>query len=398
MKVATIVGARPQFVKAAPLSQALALAGHEELLIHTGQHYDDLMSDVFFRDLPIPGPRINLGVGSGHGAWQVAETLRRAADALHDLAPDVVVVFGDTNATLGGALAARKMQLPLAHVEAGLRSWNRDMPEEDNRVLTDHLADRLFCPTPTAVANLEREGLGGRATLVGDVMLDAVRQFLPVARARSSVLDRLGLQPGAFYLATIHRNYNTDDSLALRALLRALNRLGRRVVFPVHPRTHARLVDCGLEPESVTMIDPVSYLDMLRLQESAAIVLTDSGGMQKESLFLGTPCVTLRPETEWIETVESGWNVLVGADPDRIVDAVRELTARPPDRRPRPLELFGNGEAARRIARDLSDLATWPGRPASDRGANALVADASLRDAPAVRAVQSSTSWGSGLR
>lgn len=354
MKVATVVGARPQFVKAAPLSQALVRAGHEEVVIHTGQHYDDLMSDVFFRELPIAPPRFNLGVGSGAPGWQVAEVLRRVEETLLEVGPEMVLVYGDTNSTLGGALAARKQRLPLAHVEAGLRSFNRDMPEEENRVLTDHCADLLFCPTPTAVANLRAEGLGSRAILVGDTMLDAVRSFLPVARQRSRILDALGVVPGDFYLATVHRNYNTDDPEALRRLVTALGSLDAPVVFPVHPRTRARLAELPGDPlaelSALRLVDPVSYLDMLVLEEAARVVVTDSGGMQKEALFVETPCVTLRPETEWVETVDAGWNLLAGSDPERISAAVASVLSAPR----KAVDAFGDGDAASRIVREMA--------------------------------------------
>jgi UDP-N-acetylglucosamine 2-epimerase len=354
MRVATIVGARPQFVKAAPLSAALAGAGHEELLIHTGQHYDAGMSDVFFAELPIAPPSVNLGVGSGAAGWQVAEVLRRSEEVLRDAKPDWVVVYGDTNSTLGGALAAKKSELRLAHVEAGLRSWNRAMPEEDNRVLTDHASDLLLCPTPTAMRNLAREGLAERALHVGDTMYDAVREFLPLARARSRVLEAHGLRAGEFAVATVHRNYNADDPAALSSLLAALACLEWPVVFPVHPRTRKKIAElpgAPLERGALRPIDPVSYLDMLVLEADARVVLTDSGGMQKEAMFLGTPCVTLRPETEWLETVELGWNVLAGTDPERIRAAA--ATAAPPRRSAQAA--FGDGHAARAIVRALEE-------------------------------------------
>lgn len=354
MRVATIVGARPQFVKAAPFSAALAAAGHDELLIHTGQHYDAGMSDVFFNELPIKTPSVNLGVGSGAPGWQVAEVLRRSEEVLRDARPDWVVVYGDTNSTLGGALAAKKSELRLAHIEAGLRSWNRAMPEEDNRVLTDHASDLLLCPTPTAMRNLEREGLRDRALHVGDTMYDAVRTFLPVARERSRVLEAHGLRAKKFAVATIHRNYNADDPAALAQLLGALASLEWPVVFPVHPRTRKKIAELPgalLERGALRPIDPVSYLDMLVLQADACVVLTDSGGMQKEAMFLGTPCVTLRPETEWVETVELGWNVLAGADPEKIRAAA--ATARAPKQQ--PSMTFGDGNAAPTIVRALEE-------------------------------------------
>jgi UDP-GlcNAc3NAcA epimerase len=280
--------------------------------------------------------------------------LRKTEEVLRDARPDWVVVYGDTNSTLGGALAAKKSELRLAHIEAGLRSWNRAMPEEDNRVLTDHASDLLLCPTPTAMRNLAREGLAARALHVGDTMYDAVRTFLPLARERSRVLDAHALRPKGFAVATIHRNYNADDPAALTGLLGALASLEWPVVFPVHPRTRKKIAELPgalLERGSLLPVDPVSYLDMLVLQADARVVLTDSGGMQKEAMFLGTPCVTLRPETEWVETVELGWNVLAGADPLRIRAAA--AAARAPEQHADAI--FGDGNAARAIVRALEE-------------------------------------------
>lgn len=329
MRVVTIVGARPQFIKAFPVSRALRVGGHTEVLIHTGQHYDANMSRVFFEELGIPEPEIHLGVGSLPQAEQIAGMLTRLDEALAGI-PDIdaVLVFGDTNSTLAGALAASRRGMYLAHVEAGLRSFNRRMPEEHNRVLTDHLADVLFCPTPAAMRNLEREGLAPRAHRVGDTMAEAMETFLPVAGKRSTILRDLGLVPGTFYLATVHRPYNTEDPARLGAILEAFAGLDRTVVFTVHPATRKRMHEFFGERNfggNVRAIDPVGYLDMLILQKSARAVLTDSGGVQKEAYWLGVPCVTLRPETEWVETVESGWNRLVNADTARILEAVQSL-------------------------------------------------------------------------
>ncbi|MCO5171741.1 MAG: UDP-N-acetylglucosamine 2-epimerase (non-hydrolyzing) [Planctomycetes bacterium] len=343
MKVVTVVGARPQFVKAAPVSRALRARRHEELLVHTGQHFDDLMSKVFFEELALPAPDVDLGVGSGPHGRQTGAMLAGVEEVLLARRPDVVLVYGDTNSTLAGALAAVKLGLPLAHVEAGLRSFNRAMPEEHNRVLTDHCADLLLCPTRTAVEHLAREGLTRGVHLVGDVMLDAVLAHVARARARpASPADALGLGPKGYLLATVHRPYNTDDPAALRRILEALEAVGEPVVLPVHPRTRARLAGLeGLRLERVRLIDPVGYLDMLRLLDGCRLVLTDSGGVQKEAYFLGVPCVTLRPETEWVETVEAGWNVLAGDDPARIVALARGFA--PSGERP---ATFGDGRAA----------------------------------------------------
>lgn len=344
MKIVTIVGARPQFIKAAPLSAALARAGHRELLVHTGQHYDYGMSRVFFEEMGIPEPAVNLGIGSASHGRQTGEMLTRIEEALLEEKPDWTVVFGDTNSTLAGALAAVKLRIPLAHVESGLRSFNRAMPEEHNRVLTDHCADLLLCPTQTAVRNLEAEGIRKGVEMVGDTMYDAVLQFGDAARGRSTVLRDQGLEPRAFFLATVHRPYNTDDPRALARLLDAFGRLPETVVFPVHPRTRQRLDGTAL-PSNVRAIAPVGYLDMLALEQSARLILTDSGGVQKEAYFFAVPCVTLRPETEWVETVEAGWNVVTGTDADAIVAAAtrREWPAGPPP------PVFGTEGAAGRI-------------------------------------------------
>lgn len=351
MRVVTVVGARPQFIKAWPVSRALQARGIEELLLHSGQHYDDTMSRVFFEELELPEPARHLGVGSGTHAEQTAGMLVPLERAFAELAPDYVLVYGDTNTTLAGALAAAKLRLPVAHVEAGLRSWNREMPEEVNRVLTDHCSDVLFCPTRAAVENLTREGVTDGVHLVGDVMYDAVRHFGALARERSDVLARMDVDEGAYFLATVHRAASTDDPDVLRSLISALGCLDAPVIFPVHPRTRARL---NALPEAEAMAhvgrlrlsSPVGYLDMLRLEQSARAILTDSGGVQKEAFFFGVPCVTLRNETEWVETVEHGWNVLAGSDAEAIVSAA--LAARRPASR--PPDLFGQGDAAARIA------------------------------------------------
>lgn len=326
MKVVTVLGARPQFIKAAPVCSALAKAGHQEILVHTGQHYDRQMSDVFFEELGIPEPAVNLGVGSGTHGRQTAQMLAGIEDVLLEQRPDWMLVYGDTNSTLAGALAACKLEIPIAHVEAGLRSFNRSMPEEHNRVLVDHCADVLFCPTPTAVSHLATEGITRGVHLVGDTMFDAVLQFGERAEQRSSLLTGLSLDNQDFVLATVHRPYNTDDASRLTNLLRAFVALPYPVVFPVHPRTRARIADVqqavpGIE--GLRMIEPVSYLEMLLLEKRARFVLTDSGGVQKEAFFFGVPCLTLRPETEWVETVQAGMNIVVDTDPVRIEQLVR---------------------------------------------------------------------------
>ena len=326
MKVLTVVGARPQFIKAAPVSDMLRRTGHTEYLVHTGQHYDYGMSQIFFDELGLPMPDVNLGCGSGSHGRQTGQMLMAIEEEIQVQRPDWVLVYGDTNSTLAGALAAVKLHVPVAHVEAGLRSFNREMPEEHNRVLTDHCADLLLCPTDTAVANLAREGIVKGVHLVGDPMHDAVLQFSEIARQRSTILRDLGLTPRRYLLATVHRPYNTDSETNLRSILAALGEISEPVVFPVHPRTRQRIKDFGIEVRSTTdnlmLIDPVGYLDMLMLELNARVILTDSGGIQKEAFWLGVPCVTLRDETEWVETVQAGWNVLAGADTNRIVKAV----------------------------------------------------------------------------
>ncbi|HFE52419.1 MAG TPA: UDP-N-acetylglucosamine 2-epimerase (non-hydrolyzing), partial [Bacteroidetes bacterium] len=324
-KVLSVVGARPQFIKAAPVSRALRRKFHE-VLVHTGQHYNADMSDVFFRDLDLPEPDVHLGVGSGTHAWQTGEMMVRLEKVLLEERPDVVLVYGDTNSTLAGALVASKLTVPLAHVEAGLRSYNRSMPEEINRVLTDRVSQFLFCPTQRAVENLRREGIEEGVYRVGDVMLDAARQFSQLADERVDILERLGLREKEYVLVTVHRAANTDDPGRLRAIVEALLRIQTLVVFPIHPRTEKALTQFGLREElreapHVFDLSPVSYLENLQLERAAAKILTDSGGIQKEAYFFGIPCITLREETEWVETVEDGWNVLVGADTNRILDA-----------------------------------------------------------------------------
>lgn len=349
MKIATVVGARPQFIKAAPVSHEIR-QHHEEVLIHTGQHYDENMSDVFFQILDIPRPNYNLGVGSASHARQTADMVRGLEDVLEKERPDFALVYGDTNSTLAGALVAAKMNVPLGHVEAGLRSFNRGMPEEVNRVVADHLSNLLFAPTETAVANLAREGITRGVHLVGDVMYDVALQSAQAARSRD-VLARLGVKPGEYLLVTLHRPQNVDDRESLASIVEALVRAGRPVVFPVHPRTRKNLGAFGLWDRlrtKVKAIEPVDYLDFIALLMSAGKVVTDSGGVQKEAYFFGIPCVTIRDETEWIETLEDGWNALVGPETDDILHAIERFN--PAGTKSKS---FGDGHAAERIARIL---------------------------------------------
>jgi UDP-N-acetylglucosamine 2-epimerase len=348
MKVLTVVGARPQFVKAAAVSRAVRQA-HTEVLVHTGQHYDREMSDLFFEELGIPPPDYELGVGSGSHGWQTGQMLIRLEEVLARERPDWTLVYGDTNSTLAGALAAAKLGLRVAHVEAGLRSFNRSMPEEHNRVLTDHCSDLLFCHTAHAAELLAREGITQGVRVVGDVMFDAALHFAERARGHSDILQRLGLAPKSFALATLHRPYNVDDPARLAEVLDALGRLDQPVVFPVHPRTRARLkADDAAPSRRLRLIDPIGYLDMLALEQAAALVLTDSGGVQKEAFFFATPCVTLRPETEWVETVEAGWNRLAWGGADAVLAATRAPWPATP-----PPPLFGDGHASEKIVAAL---------------------------------------------
>lgn len=344
MKIVSIVGARPQFIKAAAVSRLLR-ERHRELLVHTGQHYDYEMSGIFFDGLKLPRPATNLGVGSGlHGA-QTGAMLKGVENVLLAERPDYLLIYGDTNSTLAGALAASKLSVPVAHVEAGLRSFNRRMPEEINRVVADHLSDLLLCPSDTAVQNLAAEGITRNVHFVGDVMLDVLNWAKQrLATNPPGILDRLGLTKQRYLLATVHRSENTDDMARLSQILNAFNLLEEPVVFPVHPRTRKVITDarCRIE-RHVRLIEPVGYLDMLGLAGAARMVLTDSGGLQKEAYWLGVPCLTMRDETEWVETVEAGWNALVGSDSEKIVEAVHVFAPS----RTRP-DLYGDGFAAER--------------------------------------------------
>lgn len=344
MKILNVVGARPQFVKAAAVCRALrARAGVTDVLVHTGQHYDPEMSDVFFEELGLPSPDRELGVGSGTHARQTAALLVALEDAILAESPDLVLVYGDTNTTLAGALAAAKLNVPVGHVEAGLRSFDRRMPEEVNRVVADHVATLHFCPTQTAVDNLRAEGIVEGVHLSGDVMDDVLRACL--ARKRDGALASAGVEPGGYYVMTVHRAANTDDPERLAAIVRAVEALGAPVVFPAHPRTRKAMDAAGITANgTVRMIPPVGYLESIALQASARAVLTDSGGVQKEAYMLGVPCVTLRAETEWPETVATGWNVLADVDAAVIVAAAART---PPAERP---ALFGDGRASEHIA------------------------------------------------
>lgn len=356
-RIVTALGARPQFIKAAPVSRAIrGQEGLSEVLVHTGQHFDANMSDVFFYELGIPAPAYHLGVaGGGHGAM-TGRMLERLEELLEQEAPDWVLVYGDTNSTLAGALAAAKLHIPVAHVEAGLRSFNRRMPEEQNRVLTDQLADILFTPTDTASDNLRREGVPeGRIAQVGDVMFDAALFYAERAADRSAILAAHGLNRGEYVLATVHRAENTDDSERLHAIMAGLDAAAheRPVILPLHPRTRAALAREGIEPQRIRLVEPVGYLDMVALESNAAVIATDSGGVQKEAYFHGVPCVTLRDETEWVELVEMGWNKLASPGNADITSSILAAGgSKGSEGRP-----YGDGRSAVRITDILKDFA-----------------------------------------
>jgi UDP-GlcNAc3NAcA epimerase len=357
LRIVTVIGNRPQFVKAAAVSRRVRERGYQEHIVHTGQHYDDELSRVFFDELEVPAPDRQLGVGSASAPAQTGRMLEALEPVLGELRPDVVLVYGDTNSTLAGALAAAQAHMPVAHVEAGMRSFDRTMPEELNRVLTDHASDLLLCSTETAVENLRHEGVEREVHLVGDVMADVALAMAPRARARSRALADHGVEPGEYLLVTAHRAGNVDDPERLRRLVEVLLALPLPAVFPVHPRTRARLVAAGeldrlAGHDSLRLTPPLGYLDLLALAADARAILTDSGGLQKEAYLLGVPCVTLRNTTEWVETLDSGWNVLVDLDRPAALAAL----GRPAPSGPQP-ELYGGGRAGERIC-DVLDAYT----------------------------------------
>lgn len=343
IRILTVVGARPQFIKAAPVGKALAVAGITEILVHTGQHFDALMSDIFFDELGIAKPAYNLEVSSlGHGAM-TGRMLEKLEEVMLKESPDAVLIYGDTNSTVAGALAAAKLHIPSVHVEAGLRSFNRRMPEEVNRVVADHLCNLLFCPTSTAVDNLRNEGITRGVHAVGDVMYDTTLAAVEKARTGSTILSRLSLDPRGYAVATVHRAENTDNEDQLRTVMDwlAVSARLRPVVMPTHPRTRKRLLSLGIEPAGVMLVEPLGYHDMAWLAHNAAEIYTDSGGLQKEAYFHRVPCVTLREETEWVETIEAGWNRLWTVE-----------TYRPR----REICDYGDGTSSKTIARILGDV------------------------------------------
>jgi UDP-GlcNAc3NAcA epimerase len=355
VKIVTVVGARPQFVKASIVSRAFKTAGgFAEVLVHTGQHFDQNMSDVFFDELAIPEPAYNLGIGGGLHGQNTGRMIEAIESVLLSEKPDWALVYGDTDSTLATAVAASKLQIPLVHVEAGLRSFNRAMPEEINRVLTDHCSDLLIAPSDVAVANLAKEGIAGdKVRLAGDVMYDAALDFAGLAQKHSNFLEELGLRRGEFILCTAHRKENVDDPARLEGIVAGLGRSVLPVVLPLHPRTRNRLVEFGIAlPPNVRVIDPVGYLDMILLEANAAKIVTDSGGVQKEAFFHRVACVTLREETEWVELVEAGVNCLVGTDPAAIAAALEQSV----DPSLFDIDLYGGGTATQRIVEIMAAL------------------------------------------
>jgi UDP-GlcNAc3NAcA epimerase len=351
MKIITIVGARPQFIKAAAVSRVIKnnyVDKIEEVIVHTGQHYDDNMSKVFFEELDIPKPKYNLEIFGGNHGEMTGRMLEAIESVLLKEKPDWVLIYGDTNSTLAGALAASKLHIPVAHVEAGLRSFNMQMPEEINRILSDRVSMLLFCPTKTAVTNLKAEGIVNGVYNVGDVMYDVALYYKELASKKSNILNQLNLKASGYVLATCHRAENTDHPEKLKEILSALAKLAEDlpVIFPIHPRTRRLINDYGFNGhlKLINATDPLSFIDMIALEQSSRLIITDSGGVQKEAYFYGVPCLTTRNETEWVETVDSGWNQLVNANSDRIVNAYLKLKR--PSLRP---ELYGDGQAAEHI-------------------------------------------------
>ena len=345
MKIVTVIGARPQFIKAAAVSRELrSVPGAQEILLHTGQHYDANMSSVFFDELQIPAPDYNLNAGSGTQGAQTATMLKGIEEILMKEKPDRTLVYGDTNSTIAGALASVKLHIPVAHVEAGLRSFNSSMPEEINRIVTDRISDLLFAPTQTAVSDLQREGLGNATRLTGDVMYDSLLFYQSLVKNGKGRYSVPGI-PGHYYLATIHRAENTDNPENLAAIFSGLEQIGDPIVLPVHPRTRKTIRGSIAVPENVRLIEPVGYLEMLWLIMGSYKILTDSGGLQKEAYFLDKPCITLRNETEWVETLHDGWNRTTGTNPERILDAAKSPLPAAPRK-----DAFGDGTASRKIS------------------------------------------------
>lgn len=351
MKIITVVGARPQFIKAAPVSRELRKY-FEEKLIHTGQHYDNNMSNVFFEELGIPVPDYNLKIGSGNHGKMTGEMLTKLEEIYINEKPDCVLVYGDTNSTLAGALAASKLLIPVIHVEAGLRSFNKVMPEEQNRILTDHISKLLLVPTLDAEKNLKNEGITNGVYNIGDVMYDAVLMFKEKSKLKENLLKNLNVEKNNYILTTIHRAENTNDFYRLKNIIEALNESNETVILPLHPRTKKFIEDYGLIfKDNIKVIEPIGYLEMLMLESNAKKIVTDSGGVQKEAYFMGKPCITMRDETEWVETVEVGWNVIVGTNKAKILDAINSFEPKIEQKL-----IFGDGKASEKIVKLIKEL------------------------------------------
>lgn len=352
MKILTVIGARPQFIKAATVSNKIRRNGNSEILVHTGQHYDNNMSDIFFEELGIPKPDYNLSIGSSNHGHQTGSMLIALEEIYLKEKPDMVLVYGDTNSTLAGALCASKLLIPVAHVEAGLRSFNKVMPEEQNRILTDHISDLLFAPTLTAVKNLATENITKGVHNTGDVMYDAINLFKERAKEVSTIVEKLSLKENGYILSTIHRAENTDNIDRLTSIISALSNSGEKIILPLHPRTKKFISEYNLQVgDNIQIIDPVGYLEMISLQENAKKIVTDSGGVQKEAYFLKKPCITMRDETEWVETVEVGWNIIVGTDKYAIIDAINNFNPKSKQEL-----IFGDGRASEKIVELLKKL------------------------------------------
>jgi UDP-N-acetylglucosamine 2-epimerase (non-hydrolysing)/UDP-GlcNAc3NAcA epimerase len=367
VKLLTVVGNRPQFIKAAAVSAPLR-EQHDETLVHTGQHYDDALSRVFFSELGLARPDRELGVGGGSNTSQTARMLAALEPLLGELRPDAAIVYGDTNSTLAGALAAAQQRVPVVHVEAGMRSFERGMPEELNRVLTDHVCELLLCSSDNAANNLRAESVAGRVEVVGDVMVDVAQRWAPAARENTAVLERFDVADGGYLLLTAHRAGNVDDPARLGMLVKLIAALPAPILLPLHPRTRARLQDCGLlatllQLDGLSVTEPLGYIEFSALLHHARAVVTDSGGVQKEAYLAGVPCVTLRTSTEWIETVEAGWNTLVDLDPPL---ALAALARKQPAERP---QLYGDGDAATRCVAAIDALAHTLGDARAGAGA-----------------------------
>ena len=354
MKILSVVGARPQFIKLALLSQEIK-KHFKEIIVHTGQHYDYEMSKIFFKNLEIPEPDYNLGVGSAEREEQIKKMNDGLGKIFLEEKPDLVIVFGDTNSTLAGAQVASKLGIKLAHVESGMRSFDKTMPEEINRIETDKVSDILFCSTKTAVDNLDKEGMKGSIHLVGDIMIDALKASIAAAEKNSNIIEQLNLKEKEFMVATVHRAGNTDDEENLKNIVEAFVECGDKIVFPVHPRTTKALKSYGLdrkfEATNVIVVKPLGYIDMLVLEKNSKKILTDSGGMQKEAYFFKVPCITIRDTTEWVETVEDGWNTLTGHNKKKMLDAIKNFESERNQN-----ESYGNGEASKNIIKIIGNL------------------------------------------